>query len=65
MNSPQHPIWRLLTLVVLLSAVGGYMHVFYANGIDPLKDGTLLTILGGLAVAWNKFTGGGSQPDKQ
>ncbi len=35
----ESPVWRLATLTICLGTVLGYMHLAYANGFDPLKDG--------------------------
>lgn len=61
MHDPKHPFWRLSTLVVMLAAVAGYMHLFYANGIDPMKDAGLLGVIGAMATIWNKINSGDSK----
>lgn len=57
MNAPTHPVWKLLLLALILTAVGFYMHMAYANGLDPIKDGGLIVFLGAMATLWDHFSG--------
>lgn len=58
MSDPKHPIWLLLGFLVVGGLGLGYCSLMYQNGADPLKDGALVSIVSGLAIAVGRFTGG-------
>ncbi len=61
MSDSKHPIWRLAGLLVVGGLGLGYCQMMYHNGADPLKDGGLIAIVGGLSAVVMRFTGGSSQ----
>lgn len=58
LSDPKHPVWLLLTFLVVGGIGLGYCQIMYHNGADPLKDGALVSLVGGLSLAVGRFTGG-------
>ena len=58
LSDPKHPVWLLLGFLIIGGLGLGYCEIMYVHGADPLKDGGLITIVGGLAAAVGRFTGG-------
>ena len=61
MSDPKHPIWILLGILVIGGLGLGYCSLMYQNGADPLKDGGLIAIVGGLSAAVARIIGGSSK----
>lgn len=52
-----HPVWKLAFILIVGGLGLGYCQIMYHNGADPMKDGALVAIVGGIAGAWGKFMG--------
>lgn len=60
-SDPKHPVWFLLGLLVIGGLGLSFCALMYHNGVDPLKDGGLIALVGGLAGAVGRMTGGGAR----
>lgn len=61
MSDSKHPVWMLLGILVVGGLGLGYCQVMYHNGADPLKDGGLIAIVGGLSAAVARLMGGSTK----
>ena len=60
MADKSHPVWLLLGILIIGGLGLGYCQLMYHNGADPLKDGGLIAIVGGLAGVAGRFVGAGT-----
>ncbi len=53
-----HPVWKILLLLVVGLLGLGFCHIAYSNGVDLLKDGTLVAAMVTAGAAVIKFLPG-------
>lgn len=55
MPDSKHPIWKLAAVLIVGCLGLGYCSIAYQNSVDPLKDGGLIALVGGLSAAAMKL----------